>query len=492
MNTILTRKTLVMANSVKPLSLSVAFSQQHYHNHQQIPSMASTNHILTLENLNPDVIAMEYAVRGPLVIRAMDIEKELDKGIKKSFSNVIKANIGDAHAMGQKPISFIRQVLACVNDPSLINSANYPSDVKQRAELLLSGCAGHSIGSYSHSSGIEIIRKHVAEYITRRDGGIPSDPQHILLSTGASEGIRNILKLFIDKDSRKKKKGVMIPIPQYPLYSATIAEFGLGMVGYYLDESNNWALNIDELEQAYKKSLDEFNTQVLCVINPGNPTGQVLSRDNVEEIIKFAYKKKLFLLADEVYQDNIYEENLKFHSFKSVMKSMGKPFSQMELCSFHSCSKGYMGECGLRGGYVELVNIDSDVFTNLQKMISAKLCSTVLGQCAIDCVVKPPQPGEPSYDRWLEEKTTILNSLKDRARAVCEAFDSMDGIECNPVQGAMYAFPRIEMPQKAIDKAKSLNQEADFFYAMQLLESNGICVVPGSGFGQKPGTYHFR
>ncbi|EFO14891.1 hypothetical protein LOAG_13624 [Loa loa] len=175
--------------------------------------------------------------------------------------------------MGQKPISFIRQVLACVSDPSLINSVNYPSDVKQRAELLLSYCGGHSIGAYSHSNGIEIIRKHVAEYITHRDNGIPSDPQHILLSAGASESIRNILKLFIDKDGRNRKKGVMIPIPQYPLYSASIVEFGLGLVGYYLDESNNWALNIDELEHAYKESLNQFNTRVLCVINPGNPTG---------------------------------------------------------------------------------------------------------------------------------------------------------------------------------------------------------------------------
>nr|CRZ24225.1 Bm9838 [Brugia malayi] len=92
----------------------------------------------------------------------------------------------------------------------------------------------------------------------------------------------------------------------------------------------------------------------------------------------------------------------------------------------------------------------------------------------------------------MHEKTAILDSLKDRARAVYEAYNSIDGIECNPVQGSMYAFPRIEMPQKAIDKAKSLNQEADFFYAMELLENSGICVVPGSGFGQKPGTYHFR
>uniref|UniRef100_A0A0R3S5C3 alanine transaminase n=1 Tax=Elaeophora elaphi TaxID=1147741 RepID=A0A0R3S5C3_9BILA len=97
-----------------------------------------------------------------------------------------------------------------------------------------------------------------------------------------------------------------------------------------------------------------------------------------------------------------------------------------------------------------------------------------------------------NYKMNLQEKTAVLDSLRDRARAVYEAYDSIDGIKCNPVQGAMYAFPRIEMPQKAIDKAKSLNQEADFFYAMQLLENSGICVVPGSGFGQKPGTYHFR
>ncbi|EFO14113.2 hypothetical protein LOAG_14412 [Loa loa] len=211
-----------------------------------------------------------------------------------------------------------------------------------------------------------------------------------------------------------------------------------------------------------------------------------------EEIIKFAYKYKLSFLADEVYQDNIYEENRKFHSFKSVMKSMGEPYSQMELCSFHSCSKGYMGECGLRGGYVEVINVEQEVFNHLQKMTSAKLCSTILGQCAMDCVVKPPQPGEPSYEQWLQEKTAVLNSLQERARTIYNAYNSMDGIECNPVHGAMYAFPRIKMPQKAIDKAKSLNQEADFFYAMQLLENSGICVVPGSGFGQKPGTYHFR
>ncbi len=71
-------------------------------------------------------------------------------------------------------------------------------------------------------------------------------------------------------------------------------------------------------------------------------------------------------------------------------------------------------------------------------------------------------------------------------------FNSIEGVKCNPVQGAMYAFPAIDIPKKAIDHAKSLNMEPDAFYCFELLEKTGICVVPGSGFHQRPGTYHFR
>ncbi|VDM25604.1 unnamed protein product [Toxocara canis] len=289
--------------------------------------MASTNKLLNMSNLNPHVKSMDYAVRGPLVIRAIAIEKELRKGVSKPFKSVIKANIGDAHAMGQKPISFIREVLACVSNPTLLDSGNYKKDVVEHARVILNGCGGHSAGAYSQSNGIEIIRQHVAEYITRRDGGIPSDPENIVLSGGASEGIRNVLKLFINHDS-PRKTGVMIPIPQYPLYSASVEEFGLGQVGYYLEEEKNWALEISELERALKESKDKYDTRVLCVINPGNPTGQVLSKENIEEIIRFAVKHKLFLMADEVYQDNIYAEGSKFHSFKKVMMGMGEPYSK--------------------------------------------------------------------------------------------------------------------------------------------------------------------
>lgn len=445
---------------------------------------------ITLDNMNSNIVKMQYAVRGPLVIRATEIEKDLRKGVKKPFKEVLRANIGDCHAMGQKPLTFLRQVLTLCVSPQLLEDDRFPSDVKKRATDILNGCAGRSVGSYSDSTGVEVIKEHVAQYIERRDG-IPSDPSNIILSTGASEGIKNVINLF-NCDNDGKISGVMVPVPQYPIYSATVCEYGMHLINYYLDESNSWALSLKELKTAIEEAKNVCKPRVLVVINPGNPTGSVLTRENIEMIIKFAYEENLFIMADEVYQDNVYGEGMKFHSFKKVMTEMGEPYKNMELVSFMSASKGYMGECGLRGGYCEIVNFDPEVKQMFLKSVSSRLCSSILGQAAIDCVVNPPQPGEPSYDLFIKEKTAVLQSLKERAKLVANTLNSMRNIKCNEVTGSMYAFPQIFLPQKAIEKAKSLGQAPDFFYAMQLLETTGICVVPGSGFGQMPGTYHFR
>lgn len=91
---------------------------------------------------------------------------------------------------------------------------------------------------------------------------------------------------------------------------------------------------------------------------------------------------------------------------------MGKPYSDMELASFMSCSKGYMGECGLRGGYAEVINMDPKVKAMYLKAISAMLCPTVLGQATLDVIMNPPQKGEPSYDQFIKEKQAVLDSLK--------------------------------------------------------------------------------
>lgn len=97
---------------------------------------------------------------------------------------------GDAHAMGQQPITFLRQVLTLTVSPKLLDDPSYPEDAKKRAKTILNGCKGGSVGSYSESVGIEVIRKHVADYIQQRDGGIPCDYRNIILSNGASDSIK--------------------------------------------------------------------------------------------------------------------------------------------------------------------------------------------------------------------------------------------------------------------------------------------------------------
>jgi len=468
------------------VSVTKRYKQNNYRNMAAVASPAN----LVLDNMNPCIKKMEYAVRGPLVIRATAIEKEIEAGVKKPFPNVIKANIGDAHAMGNKPITFIRQVLALITHPPLLETDNFPEDAKDRARAILKGCRGASVGSYSDSPGIEIIRRHVADYIAERDG-FPASWQNIMLCAGASEGIRACLKLMTNP-GEGKRPGVMIPIPQYPLYSASLAEYNMSQVGYYLDEDRNWALDPNELVRSIKEARDKCDVRAIVVINPGNPTGQVLTRDNIVDIIKFAHREKLFIFADEVYQHNVYAEGSQFHSFKKVMNEMGAPYNTLEMASFMTCSKGYMGECGIRGGYAEVINMDPEVMAMLQKSISAKLCPTVIGQACMDAVVNPPREGEQSFESWDAEVKGVLASLKRRAELVANTLNGIPGFKCNTVQGAMYAFPQIIMPEKAIAAATEAGQAADVFYAFNLLEATGICIIPGSGFGQRPGTFHFR
>ena len=203
------------------------------------------------------------------------------QGVQKPFDSVIKANIGDAHAMGNAPVTFLRQILALVSYPDLLSSKDFPEDAKDRARAILGGCKNGSAGSYSDSPGIEVIRRHVAEYIQDRDGGVPSDWQNIILCAGASEGIRGVMKLLTNPNGGdgSKRPGVMIPIPQYPLYSASLAEYNMHQIGYYLDEDKNWSLDIAELDRAYQEASEVCNPRAIVIINPGNPTGMMAILD---------------------------------------------------------------------------------------------------------------------------------------------------------------------------------------------------------------------
>lgn len=330
--------------------------------------------------------------------------------------------------------------------------------------------------------------------LQKSDGNVVrSDPESIFLTNGASAAIVHVLRTMITGPNT----GIMIPIPQYPIYSATIDLFGGTKVGYYEDESNNWALNVDELERSIAKATEAgVKTSAFVLINPGNPTGQVLSQQNLFDIIDFCIRHKLVLLADEVYQENVYDDQKKFISAKRAAYDAGylheNMVSELELISFHSISKGLFGECGRRGGYMELVGIDPDVSAELYKLTSANLCSPIGGQIMTSLMCRGPRPTDISYESYEAEKKTIYDSLKRRSTIVSNGLNSIDGFSCQPSSGAMYCFPSITMPQGAINKAKKQGISPDTLYSLDLLENTGICVVPASGFGQVSGRYGFR
>ena len=119
--------------------------------------------------------------------------------------------------------------------------------------------------------------------------------------------------------------------------------------------------------------------RALVLINPGNPTGQVLSPEAVQDVCKFCKKHGLVLLADEVYQENVYHPTKTFTSAKKAAFDAGV-LGEFELVSFHSTSKGIWGECGRRGGYMELQGFDADVAAQIYKLASSGLCSGLPGQ----------------------------------------------------------------------------------------------------------------
>merc|ERR1712146_667421 len=114
------------------------------------------------------------------------------------------------------------------------------------------------------------------------------------------------------------------------------------------------------------------------------------------------------------------------------------------------------------------------------------------GQILMSLVMQPPKEGEPSFKLYTEEKNAILSSLKRRAEMIVSGLNALEGVSCNSAEGAMYAFPTITIPDKAIEAAEAAGKKPDAFYCIELLKATGIVVVPGSGFGQKEGTYHFR
>ncbi|TVU09663.1 hypothetical protein EJB05_43152, partial [Eragrostis curvula] len=377
---------------------------------------------ITAETINPKVKIFSYEPCGEIARHAERLEQELEENPGSlPFQEITYCNLGNPQALGQKPITFFREVLSLCDNPTLLDRDETPTLFStcaiKRARTIIESIPSRNSGGYTSSRGVKNLRQAVADGISARDG-FPSDPDDIFLTDGASSAVHLMMQLLI----RSHEDGILCPLPEYPLYSASIILHGGTMV----------------------------------------------------------------------YQDNVYVENKRFNSFKKVARSLGYDENDLSIVSFHSVSMGYYGESGRRGGYMEISGFGADVKKQIYKVASLTICPNIAGQILITLVMDPPKLGDESFESFEAEKEKIRTSFWKRAETLEKAFKSMEGISCNKIEGAMYFFPRLHLPSRAVKAAKAEGVSPDIFYAHRLLDSTGIAVVPGSGFHQVAGTSHIR
>ncbi|KAF6250547.1 alanine aminotransferase 2-like protein [Scenedesmus sp. NREL 46B-D3] len=398
---------------------------------------------------------------------------------------------GQPQALGAKPLTYVRQVVALCAAPFLLDDPNtpllFPSDVIERARKLVGSFGLGGVGGYTDSRGNPLVREEVADFIEARDGFRPAT-EHIYLTDGASAAVRNVLLSII----RSEADAVLVPIPQYPLYSASIALYGGKLLPYELDEASGWGLDLEALtRQVAAARAEGYLVRALVFINPGNPTGQCLPGDEVKRLVEWCAQQRVVLLSDEVYQELVYRDDRPFTSaHKALMESACADTA--ELISFHSVSKGTSGECGLRGGYHVFTNIHPDTVAQFYKLSSIGLCPNTIGQVVVSALCNPPKQGEPSYELFVKERREEFASLRRRANLVSSAFNSLPNMSVVPTEAAMYSFPQVHMPPAALAAAEAAGKKPDVFYCLAMLDEAGICTIPGSGFGQSAGSHHFR
>ncbi|XP_020510875.2 alanine aminotransferase 2-like isoform X1 [Labrus bergylta] len=444
----------------------------------------------SMQQVNPRVLG----IREPSKLQSLAacVTQEIRQGAKKPFKKVIDVSSCDPHRAGMDPVSFVRQVLAVCLYPELPEDKSLPLDVRQRAQTLLGACEGRSVGSYSTTScGLPLVQKSVAEFITSRDGGVKSRLEDIILCGGSQKAVSMVLHLMASREGRTQT-GVLTPAPCPHTLPALLEMCGVKQVPYHLIEDQGWAVDLNEMQRALKAARGHCEPRAIYISNPGNPTGHVQDRETMEELIRFVAAEGLVLLAEEVYQDSVFGHDKEFLSYKKVLFDMGKELSEtVELVSFHSLSSPCIGECGLRGGYMEIINMEPEVTKHLKRM-PGPYSPPVLPQLALQLMVNPPTPGELSYQTYSQEILHIKKTLSQNAQRAHEFLNALPGMTCQPAMAGVFLFPCLHLPTEMIEEAKMLGVKADVLYCQRLLEEEGVCLGAGCENGQEDQNYHIR
>jgi alanine-synthesizing transaminase len=334
-----------------------------------------------------------------------------------------------------------------IGDPNIFDFKTSPEIVAAVHQAMLANRNG-----YAPSSGIEAAREAIRENGRRKGIGPIRD---VFVTTGASEAIDICLTALLNPGDN-----VLIPAPGYPLYSAIIHKLEAEPRFYYLDEDNGWQPDLEDIA-----SRIDDRTRGIVVINPNNPTGAVYREEVLHGIIKLARENDLLIFSDEIYDSLILDDGVKHTATASLDP-------EAAVITLNGLSKNYLAPgfrigWGIASGPEEVMG---DYLEAVNKLLRARLSANHPVQWAI----KPALEGVQDH---LDEAREKLSRRRD---ITVEMLNAIDGISCVSPEGAFYAFPRLEIP----------GRDAEF--VGELIKSTGVVVVPGSGFGQRPGTSHFR
>ena len=333
-----------------------------------------------------------------------------------------------------------------IGDPNLFDFAPPREMIEATYKAMLENKNG-----YAPSSGIPAAREAIEAEAERK--GI-KNIHDIFVTTGASEAIELALTALVNEGDN-----VLTPTPGYPLYTAVESKLQSVENPYYLDESNGWQPDVEDI----KSKINE-RTKAIIVINPNNPTGSNAKKETLLEIIKIAKEKNIVIFADEIYDKLLFDGNEHI--------SLASLDSEAPIITFGGLSKNYVVP-GFRIGWGVVsgdYNIMSEYIEAINKMLRARLSANHPEQYAIPAALN----GDNAHLVPMMEKLTRRRDL------TVEMLNAIDGITCVKPEGAFYAFPSLDIKNE------------DSHFVAELIKETGVVVVPGSGFGQVPGTKHFR
>jgi len=364
-----------------------------------------------------------YDIRGPIMDAARQMEDEGQK--------IIKLNIGNLAVFG----------------------FDAPEEIQQDMIRNLPNSAG-----YSDSKGIFAARKAVM-HETQRQGiqGVTLDD--IYLGNGASELITMATNTLLDNGDE-----LLLPMPDYPLWTAATSLSGGTPVHYLCDEANNWMPDLADIRAKITP-----RTKGIVVINPNNPTGVLYSDDLLKGIISIARDNGLVILADEVY-DKVLYDGVKHTALASLS-------TDVLTLTFNSLSKSYRS-CGYRAGWMVVSGnkkVAGDYIEGLNMLSNMKLCSNVPGQWAIQTALGGYQS--------INDLVCEGGRLRRQRDLAYELITAIPGVTCVKPQAALYMFPKLDPTLYPI------TDDRQFF--LELLRETRVMLVQGTGFNwQQPD--HFR